>query len=212
MKKIVFLIVTMITFMFTGINCYAIKSDYTGWTKSVSGKRYYYVGGKRVKGVHQIGKLLCTFDKNGACIYRRNLPSKTRPYILFDNENTVSRSSGEIEFLVDLNHVNNNEVGKREYYEFDVAHEFELYVYNGRWEKIPLKKGISDDVSLIPKEDGTCRLSMDLDMFDYNFSNGIYRVKVTLYIPNATEYKIELENGDLTTKPFYTYCEFNLVE
>ena len=198
MKKILLVFLLLLfALIFSDISCYAIRSDYTGWTKSVSGKRYYYINGIRIKGVHKIGDKLYTFDDNGICIYQRIIPSKKYPYIMFDN---------------DLNHVDNSTVGKHNYYEFDIAPDFDLYVYEGKWKHIPLKKELSDDYSLIPNDNGTCKLSMDLDKFDYNFENGIYRVRVTWCLPNSPEYKIKLENGDLTTKVFYTYCEFNMVD
>lgn len=91
---------------YNGIKKYRYYHDglpYTGWTKTKSGKRKYFLDGFPVKGDFQIGDKLYSFDKNG--IYT----GKSEPAVLTAScGESVSADAEKISITVKYNDGNDN--------------------------------------------------------------------------------------------------------
>jgi hypothetical protein len=181
--------------------CYAaVGPDYTGWAKTSSGERRYYSDGVRLKGVHLIGKTLCTFDSKGVLVYKRKYPYVSIPYLVFDNDFCISRDDKVIEFDMDFTNISHKALVGLERYDYCIDPYFDLYGYrNGEWQAIPLTSGLLlDDYGLFPREDGTAHLKMPFDWFDDPLESGIYRVRTHFNIKDSHD-------------EYDTVCEFNIV-
>ncbi|MBQ9209851.1 MAG: hypothetical protein IJ149_09795 [Oscillospiraceae bacterium] len=181
--------------------CYAaVRPDYTGWAKTSSGERRYYSDGVRLKGVHLIGKTLCTFDSGGILISQRKYPAASIPYIIFDNDFCISREGKVIEFDMDLTHKSHKALAGADLSDFKIDPYFDLYGYrNGEWQQIfPPYETLLDDVALLVNEEGKAHLKLPFEFFDDPLESGIYRVRTHFFIDGSHD-------------EYDTVCEFNIV-
>ena len=181
--------------------CYAaVRPDYTGWAKTSSGERRYYSDGVRLKGVHLIGKTLCTFDSKGVLVYKRKYPYVSIPYLVFDNDFCISRDDKVIEFDMDFTHISHKALVGLERYDYCIDPYFDLYGYrNGEWQQIfPPAETLLDDVALLVNEEGKAHLKLPFEFFDNPLESGIYRVRTHFFIDGSHD-------------EYDTVCEFNIV-
>lgn len=170
----------------------------SGWRKNKKGKRFYYENGEKVTGVRLIGNVLASFDEEGVCIYRRNIPSASKPYVLMD-DHTIQREQDTVGFEADFSPLINKGVSPATIHP---TNEISLSVYKkGKWYKIPLVSDVRDIAAVLPlvPENGITSASLCLSDYKYGFPAGIYRLR----------YGYKIENADDKTR--YICCEFNVI-
>ncbi len=188
----------------------SLSEKYTGWAKSVStGKRYYYKNGVRITGVGVVKDKPYIFDSDG--VYLGKYSHKYGYKVNFNDGYNIKIADGEISFTVEISDKNDD---KGLIY---TGHPyFSLYVYeSGKLINIPYNIEVFDDYATPENNDNRIlSFSQPLSNFDYNFSPGIYRVKVTVSIREINEkgYTTKQdENGNLIMYDEYIRAEFNLI-
>jgi hypothetical protein len=120
---------------------------YTGWTKTASGKRYYYVEGVRQTGMMvQNGngqEVRYFFDETGLYLGNRAVKQDTAQYVRFDNGDCEAEyaSDGNLGFTLSVKIADGMSIE-----DYTAGSDFTLYRrLNGKWNKIEIKPDVIID-------------------------------------------------------------------
>jgi hypothetical protein len=150
------------------------QSPYTGWTKTASGKRYYYSDGVRLTGVQVMEGFAHVFDYSGEYMGRRDMSGK---FVLrFGKNQTVSSDAEKFEPVLICN---DETIHPRDYY---VSPAYELYYYDQtEWKRIGLPVAFDDyAVGFKDQPPFEVNLPLNKDIYDFEFVPGLYRAVVTI--------------------------------
>jgi hypothetical protein len=152
------------------------SEPYTGWTKTASGKRYYYSDGVRLTGVQVMKGFAYVFDGDGRYMSRRDMNGSF--VIRLGVNQTVSSDAAKFKPVL----ICNDETAKP--WEYTADSIFKLYYYDGKtWQPIDLPVAFDIDVMRFPEQPpfealvGRQRLVLDKKYFDFDFRPGLYRME-----------------------------------
>jgi hypothetical protein len=147
---------------------------YTGWTKTASGKQYYYSDGVRLTGVHVMDGFACVFDYSGEYMGKRDMSG--RFVLRFGENQTVSYDSTEFDPVLICN---DETIKPRDYY---VSPAYELYYYDQtEWKRIGFP--LAFDSYVVGFQDQPpfeVSLPLNKDIYVYQFVPGLYRAVVEI--------------------------------